>query len=91
MSIYGSILFEREHEKALNTMRRMDRELDFILIFDSSLDTIHDTLKFYSVAKKTSRKVCRLRDILWNLAYDEYHEDTDSSFEPDRKQSRQTE
>lgn len=71
MSIYRSVLFERA------PMR----------VFDSSLGTVHDTLRFYNVAKKTSRKVCRLRDIFWNFAYGEYHDDTDILSESDRIQS----
>ena len=85
MSTYGKILFERKHEKVLKEIRRVDREIYSPITFE--LNTVHDTLTFYNVAKKTSRKVCRLRDIFWNLAYGEYHDDTDSSFEPDRIQS----
>lgn len=87
MSIYGSVLFGRTHRRMLIRMAKVDEELGASLTFDSYLDTVHDTLTFYNVAKKTSRKVCRLRDIFWNLAYGEYHDDTDSSFESDRIQS----
>lgn len=87
MSIYGSVLFGRAPMLMLIRMAELDEDLDFRLTFYSFLDTVRDTLTFYNVAKKASRKVCRLRDVFWNLAYDEYHDDTDHSFEPDRIQS----
>ena len=85
MSIYGSILFERKHEEMLKAMGVWIGSYTSPITFE--LTTVHDTLMFYNVAKKTSRKVCRLRDIFWNLAYGEYHDDTDYSLEPDRIQS----
>ena len=87
MSIYGSVLFGRTPRRMLIRMAKVDEESGESLAFDSYLDTVHDTLTFYNVAKKTSRKVCRLRDVFWNLAYGEYHDDTDSSFDSDREQS----
>lgn len=68
-------------------MNREDRGLNYYMFFGCSLTTVSDTLQFYNVAKKTSRKVCRLREIFWNLAYDECHDDTDDSLESDRTQS----
>lgn len=85
MSIYGSVLFERTPMLMLMRMAELDEELHAPITFE--LETVHDALMFYNVAKKTSRKVCRLRDIFWNFAYGEYHDDTDYSLEPDKKQS----
>ena len=83
MSIYGSVLFERAPMFMLMRMA----ELDEVTSAEADTEHIHDSLTFYNVAKKTSRKVCRLRDIFWNFAYGEYHDDTDSSFESDKIQS----
>lgn len=85
MSLYGSVLFERTPTFMLMRMTELYKELYSPITFE--LNTVHDTLTFYNVAKKTSRKVCRLRDIFWNLAYGEYHADTDYSLESDRTQS----
>lgn len=85
MSTYGNILFERKHKEMLKAMDVWIGSYTSPVTFE--LNTVHDTLTFYNVAKKTSRKVCRLRDIFWNLAYGEYHDDTDYSLELGRIQS----
>lgn len=86
MSIYGNILFEREYEKVLNGMKYQD-DHDIFLDWDFPISDLKYGITSYNIARKPSRKVCRLRDIFWNLAYGEYHDDTDYSLEPDRIQS----
>ena len=86
MSIYGSILFERKHEKVLNGMKYLDNS-DIFTEWDISYDDIKFEMKLYNIARKPSRKVCRLRDIFYDLAYNGYHSCTDEPCTPDRKQS----
>ena len=86
MSIYGNILFEREHEKVLNGMKRQD-EHDIFLDWDFPISDLKYEITTYNIARKPSRKVCRLRDIFYDLAYNEYHSCTDEPYTPDREQS----
>ena len=85
MSIYGSILFERAHEKVLNGMKRQD-DHDIFLDWDFPISDLKYGITSYNVAKKPSRKVCRLRDIFYDLAYNRYHHYTDEPYTPDREQ-----
>ena len=86
MSIYGCALFERKHEKVLKGMEEQDNSGTF-LEWGISYDNIKYDIKLYNIARKPSRKVCRLRDIFYDLAYNEYHYYTDELYTPDREQS----
>lgn len=86
MSIYGSILFEREHEKVLNGMKYQD-DHDIFLDWDFPISDLKYEITAYNIVRKPSRKVCRLRDIFHDLAYNEYHYNTDDPYTPDREQS----
>lgn len=85
MSIYGSILFEREHEKVLNGMKYQD-DHDIFLDWDFPISDLKYEITAYNKVRKPSRKVCRLRDIFYDLAYNEYHYNTDDPYTPDREQ-----
>ena len=85
MSIYGSALFERKHKKVLEGMKYLD-DNDIFTDWDfPSYDLKYD-IKLYNIAKKPSRKVCRLRDVFYDVAYNHYHAGTDEPCTPDRKQ-----
>ena len=86
MSMYGCALFERKHEKVLKGMKELDNS-DIFTEWDISYDDIKFEIKLYNIARKPSRKVCRLRDIFYDLAYNEYHSCTDEPYTPDREQS----
>lgn len=86
MSIYGSALFERKHEKVLKGMEEQD-DNDIFMDWYLSFDDIKFEMKLYNIAKKPSRKVCRLRDIFCGFAYNRYHFYTDEPSIPDREQS----
>ena len=86
MSIYGSILFERAHEEVLNGMKYRD-DHDVFLDWDFPTSDLEPLLILYNEARKPSRKVCRLRDVFYYLAYNDFHEHTDESWQPDREQS----
>ena len=86
MSIYGSILFEREHEKVLDGMKKQD-DHDIFMAWDSVIFDLKYDMTSYNIARKPSRKVSRLRDILHDLAYNGYHSCTDEPYTPDREQS----
>ena len=86
MSIYGCALFERKHEKVLKGMKALDNS-DIFTEWDISFDDIKFEIKLYNIARKPSRKVCRLRDIFYGFAYNRYHFYTDEPYTPDRKQS----
>lgn len=85
MSIYGNILFERAHEKVLNGMKYRD-DHDIFLDWDFPIRDLEYLISLYNIARKPSRKVCRLRDIFHDLAYNDYHYYTDESYTPDREQ-----
>ena len=85
MSIYGNILFEREHEKVLNGMKYQD-DPDIFLDWDFPTNDLKYEITAYNIARKPSRKVCRLRDIFYDLAYNDFHEHTDESWKADREQ-----
>ena len=85
MSIYGNILFERAHEKVLNGMKRQD-DHDIFLDWDFPISDLKYEITAYNKVRKPSRKVCRLRDILWDLAYNDFHEHTDRGWKTDREQ-----
>ena len=86
MSMYGCALFERKHEKVLKGMEELDNS-DIFTEWYLSFDDIKFEMKLYNIARKPSRKVCRLRDIFYDLAYNEYHYNTDDPYTPDREQS----
>ena len=86
MSVYGYVLFEREHEKVLNGMKRQDN-CDTFREGDRLVDDLKYDTTLYNIARKPSRKVCRLRDIFHDLAYNRYHFYTDEPSVPDREQS----
>lgn len=86
MSIYGSILFERKHEEVLEGMKYRD-DYDTFMDLHHIIDDLQYDVSVYNKAKKPSRKVCRLRDILHDLAYNAYHYYTDDPCIPDREQS----
>ena len=84
--MYGCALFERKHEKVLKGMEELDNS-DIFTEWYLSFDDIKFEMKLYNIARKPSRKVCRLRDIFYDLAYNEYHYNTDDPYTPDREQS----
>ena len=86
MSVYGNILFEREHEKVLNGMKYRD-DHDIFLDWHCIINDLKYDVSTYNKAKKPSRKVCRLRDIFCDLAYNGFHYHTDEPYTPDREQS----
>lgn len=86
MSIYGNILFKRAHEAVLKGMKYQD-DHDIFLDVDLPIRDLKYLITFYNKVRKPSRKVCRLRDIFYDLAYNDYHPCTDNSFESDREQS----
>ena len=85
MSIYGNILFERKHEKVLNGMKYQD-DHDIFLDWDFPTSDLNYGITSYNKARKPSRKVCRLRDVFYDLAYNRYHFYTDEPYTPDREQ-----
>ena len=85
MSIYGNILFEREHEKVLNGMKYQD-DPDIFLDWDFPISDLKYLMTLYNKARKPSRKVCRLRDVFYDLAYNDFHYNTDELCIPDREQ-----
>ena len=86
MSIYGSVLFERKHEKMLKGMKGQDTLREVAIFLDSLTDSIQYDIRAYNKAQKPSRKVCRLRDIFCEIAYNRYHYYTDETCVPDRVQ-----
>ena len=86
MSIYGNILFERAHEEVLEGMKYQD-DHDIFLDWDFPISDLKYGITAYNKVRKPSRKVCRLRDILHDLAYNRYHFYTDEPSIPDREQS----
>ena len=88
MSVYGYVLFEREHEKVLDGMKKQDN-CDTFREGDRLADDLKYDTTLYNKAKKPSRKVCRLRDIFHDLAYNGYHYYTDEPCTPDREQRYQ--
>jgi len=86
MSIYGRVLFEREHEKVLKGMKEQDTIREVAIFLDSQTDDIKYGIIAYNKARKPSRKVCRLRDVFFDLAYNNYHCYTDEPCVPDRVQ-----
>ena len=85
MSIYGNILFEREHEKVLNGMKYQD-DHDIFLDWDFPISDLEYLITLYNKVRKPSRRVCRLRDVFYNLAYNDLHEHTDTSWKTDKEQ-----
>ena len=85
MSIYGNILFERKHEKVLNGMKYQD-DHDIFLDWDFPISDLKYSITSYNKVRKPSRKVCRLRDIFYDLAYNDYHYHTDMVWKADREQ-----
>ena len=86
MSIYGNILFERVHKEVLKGMKYRD-DHDIFLDGDLPIRDLKYEITSYNIARKPSRKVCRLRDIFCDLAYNGYHHCTDEPGVPDREQS----
>ena len=86
MSMYGCALFERKHEKVLNGMKRQD-EHDIFLDQDFPTNDLKYEITAYNIARKPSRKVCRLRDVFYALAYNDYHKYTDECWKTDKEQS----
>ena len=86
MSVYGNILFEREHEKVLDGMKYRD-DHDIFLDWHCIIDDLKYDVSVYSRARKPSRRVCRLRDVFYDLAYNNFHYNTDEPCIPDREQS----
>lgn len=86
MSMYGHALFEREHEKVLKGMKEQDTLRKVAIFLDSPADDIQYAMRVYNQAQKSSRKVCRLRDVFYYLAYNNYHCYTDEPCVPDRVQ-----
>ena len=86
MSVYGCALFEREHEKVLNGMK-YQADHDIFLDWDFPTSDLKYGITSYNIARKPSRRVCRLRDIFCDLAYNGYHPGTDEPHTPDREQS----
>lgn len=85
MSIYGCALFEREHEKVLRGMRYQD-DHDIFVDWDFPIRDLKYDVSAYNKAKKPSRKVCRLRNVFHDLAYNYYHYYSDDPCAPDREQ-----
>lgn len=79
MSIYGNILFERKYKKFCRGIKEHD------IFYQWSVD-LRDDIISYNQAKKVSRRVSRLRDIFWDIAYNIYHWGTDEPYIPDREQ-----
>jgi len=86
MSIYGRALFERKHEKMLKGMKGQDTLRKVAIFLDSQTDDIKYDIIAYNKARKPSRKVCRLRDVFCELAYNNYHYYSDEPCAPDRVQ-----
>lgn len=86
MSMYGRALFERKHKKALKGMKGRDTLHEVAIFLDSLTDDLKYDIIAYNKAKKPSRKVCRLRDIFCEIAYNRYHYYTDEPCVPDRVQ-----
>ena len=85
MSMYGRALFERKHEKVLKGMKKQD-DHTMLPYWDFPDDIKYDII-VYNKARKPSRKVCRLRDVFCDLAYNNYHYYSDEPCIPDRVQS----
>lgn len=86
MSMYGRALFERKHEKELEGMKEQETLRKAAIFLDSQTDDIWYDIRVYNEARKPSRKVCRLRDVFCDLAYNNYHYYSDEPCTPDRVQ-----
>lgn len=86
MSMYGRALFERKYEKMLKGMKGQDTLRKVAIFLDSQTDDIKYDIIAYNKARKPSRKVCRLRDVFCDLAYNNYHYYSDEPCAPDRVQ-----
>lgn len=85
MSIYGSILFEGAHEKVLNGIKYQD-DNDIFLDWDFPIRDLKYLITLYNKVRKPSRRVCRLRDVFYDLAYNDLHEHTDRDWKTDKEQ-----
>ena len=86
MSIYGCVLFERKHKKVLRRMRYLD-DHDILVNWDFPIRDLDYFIALYNEVREPSRKVCRLRDVFYDLAYNDFHKYTDTGRKPDREQS----
>ena len=86
MSMYGCALFERKHKRVLGGMKYLDDNY-FYTDWDFPIRDLEYLISLYNKVRKPSRKVCRLRDIFCDLAYNGYHSCTDDPYTPDREQS----
>ena len=85
MSIYGCALFERKHKKVLRGMKYLN-DHDIFVDWDFPISDLKYLITLYNKVRKPSRRVCRLRDVFYDLAYNDLHEHTDTSWKTDKEQ-----
>ena len=85
MSMYGCASSERKHEKVLGGIKYLDDNY-FYTDWDFPIRDLEYIISLYNKVRKPSRKVCRLRDVFYALAYNDYHKYTDECWKTDKEQ-----